>query len=125
MANATQLYTVRFAIKGNYNRKLLTPGMSALVKALSAKGSSTDVTIPSSAIMNKDGHTTVFIFSEQSKKVTRKDVEVKAMKLDGMAQVTGLSAGEKVVTTGVRHLTDGQQVEPMKATSETNIGGML
>ena len=125
VANATQLYTVRFAIKGNYNRKLLTPGMSALVKALSAKGSCTDVTIPSSAIMNKDGRTSVFIFSEQSKKVTRKDVEVKTMKLDGMAQVTGLSAGEKVVTTGVRYLTDGQQVEPMKATSATNIGGML
>ena len=47
------------------------------------------------------------------------------MKLDGTAQVTGLSAGEKVVTTGVRYLTDGQLVEPMKAISKTNIGGML
>ena len=75
--------------------------------------------------MNKDGRTSVFIFSEQSKKVKRKDVEVKAMKLDGTAQVTGLSAGEKVVTTGVRYLTDGQLVEPMKAISKTNIGGML
>ena len=75
--------------------------------------------------MNKDGRTTVFIFSEQSKKVTRKDVKVKAMLLDGKAQVAGLSAGEKVVTTGVRHLTDGQRVEPMEATSATNIGGML
>ena len=95
------------------------------MEALSGKGSSTDVIIPSSAIMNKDGHTTVFIFSEHSKKVTSKDVEVKALKLDGIAQVDGLSAGEKVVTTGVRYLTDGQQVEPMKATSATNIGGML
>ena len=95
------------------------------MKALSGKGSSTDVIIPSSAIMNKDGRTSVFIFSEQSKKVKRKDVEVKAMLLDGTAQVTGLKAGEKVVTTGVRHLTDGQRVEPMKATSKTNIGGML
>ena len=52
-------------------------------------------------------------------------VKVKAMQLDGKAQVAGLSAGEKVVTTGVRHLTDGQRVEPIEATSATNIGGML
>ena len=68
------------------------------MKALSAKGSSTDVIIPSSAIINKDGRTSVFIFSELSRKVARKDVEVKTMKLDGKAQVTGLSAGERVVT---------------------------
>ena len=95
------------------------------MKALSAKGSSTDVNIPSSAIMNTGGRTSVFIFSEQSKQAKSKDAEVQAMKLDATAQATGLSAGEKVVTTGVRYLTDGQRVEPMKAISKTHIGGML
>ncbi len=125
MANATQLYTLRFAIKGKYDRRLLTPGMSALVSAMTTADDSTDVTIPSSAITNKDGHTFVFLYSAKTGKITGKDIEVKEINTDGTALVSGLSAGNTIVITGVRYLTEGQQVEPVKAPSETNIGGML
>ena len=49
VANASQLYSVRFAIQGHIDRRRLTPGMSAMVTANVAESGGTDVRIPSSA----------------------------------------------------------------------------
>ena len=47
------------------------------------------------------------------------------MNSDGTATVEGLSAGELVVSAGVRHLVDGQRVEVVKPSSESNVGDLL
>jgi hypothetical protein len=38
---------------------------------------------------------------------------------------SGLSAGEVIVTAGVRSLKDNQTVKPLPMVSKTNIGGLL
>ncbi|MGM9713367.1 MAG: efflux RND transporter periplasmic adaptor subunit [Prevotella sp.] len=125
VANATQLYTLRFAIKGSYDRRQLTPGMSTLVYAQVSPESSSDVFIPSSALLDKNGHTSVFVYSPDGRLVKRRDVRVSTVNPDGTATVSGLRAGESVVSAGVRYLVDGQRVEPVKAPAPTNAGGLL
>ncbi|MGN0282022.1 MAG: efflux RND transporter periplasmic adaptor subunit [Prevotella sp.] len=125
VANASQLYSVRFAVKGDYDRRRLTPGMSAMVFANVAEGSGSDVRIPSSAIENKNGATAVYIYNKEKGSVARQSVEVKEMCLDGSAIVSGLQAGQQIVATGVRHLVDGQKVKTVEKPSETNVGNLL
>ena len=42
-----------------------------------------------------------------------------------MVIVTGIKAGEKIVTKGVHELTEGQKVNLLEPFSETNVGDML
>lgn len=125
VANATQLYTLRFAITGSYNRRQLTPGMTALVYAQVSADNSSDVRLPSSALLDKDGHTSVFVYSPDKGMVTKRDVKVRSLNPDGTAIVGGLESGLSVVSSGVSYLIDGQRVQPIKTASSTNIGGML
>ena len=67
--------------------------------------------IPSSAILDKDGNTIVYIYNKVNSTVAKKEVKVKELCLDGTAVVTGLQLGEKVVATGARYLVDGQKVK--------------
>lgn len=125
MANATQLYTLRFAIKGSFDRRVVTPGMSAVVYATLVDKGSPEVCVPSSAVLDKEGKIGVFVYSPESKTVSRREISVKTMNSDGTATVEGLSAGELVVSAGVRHLVDGQRVEVVKPSSESNVGDLL
>lgn len=125
VANASQLYSVRFAIQGNLDRRKLTPGMSAMVTANVAESGGSDVRIPSSAIENKNGATAVYIYNKEKGNVARHTVEVKEICLDGTAVVGGLQMGQQVVATGVHHLVDGQKVKAVERPSETNVGGLL
>ena len=111
VANASQLYSLRFALKGNYDRSKLTPGMSAMVYANIAEQGGGEMRIPSSAILDKDGNTIVYIYNKVNSTVAKKEVKVKELCLDGTAVVTGLQLGEKVVATGARYLVDGQKVK--------------
>ncbi|MGM9698740.1 MAG: efflux RND transporter periplasmic adaptor subunit [Prevotella sp.] len=125
VANASQLYSVRFAIQGNFDRRKITPGMSAMVTANVAEDGGTDVRIPSSAIENKNGTTAVYIYNKEKGCVARQRVEVREVCLDGSAIVGGLQSGQQIVATGVRHLVDGQKVKAVEKPSETNVGGLL
>lgn len=114
VANATQLYSLRFALKGNYDRSKVTPGMSAMVYAHIAESGGGNVRIPSSAILDKNGKTSVFIYNKVDKIVRLKDVKVVEMSLDGSAVVVGLHLGEQVVATGVHYLVDGQKAKGIR-----------
>lgn len=111
VANASQLYSLRFVLKGMYDRKKVTPGMTAMVYANVARQGGSDVRIPSSAILDKDGKIIVYIYNKANSTVAKKEVKVREMCLDGTAVVTGLLPGEKVVATGARYLVDGQKVK--------------
>ncbi|MGN1213668.1 MAG: efflux RND transporter periplasmic adaptor subunit [Bacteroidaceae bacterium] len=125
MANATQLYTLRFAIKDSYDRRVVTPGMSAVIYAALEGEGSAEVCVPSSAVTNKEGTTAVFVYSPKSKTVAKREVKVKTMNADGSATVEGLSVGETVVSAGASHLADGQRVDVVKPSSESNVGDLL
>lgn len=126
-ANSSQLYAVRLRIKGDYDISRITPGMSTIVYA-SVKEADVDESfnVSSSAVFNKNGKTQVFVYDAAKGVVKLRDVKVGAIHNDGTTEiVSGLTAGEKVVSAGVRHISDGEKVQPLPPVSSTNVGGLL
>ena len=72
------------------------------------------VEIPTAAIFSPDdaeeGETFVWIVDEPSGTVQRRGVATGELTMRGGTRVTGLVAGERVVTAGVSYLSDGQKV---------------
>ena len=126
-ANASQLYSARLRIKGDYDHQKITPGMSTMVYVSYYAPNEVDgVTVPTTAIERKDGQTAVFVLDKNSGTVKRRAVEVGRIDLDGNIQVLkGLKPQETVVCAGVRYLTDGQRVKEIEKTSDANVGGLL
>jgi RND family efflux transporter MFP subunit len=80
------------------------------VQVMLSQPVSARVDLPATALLEKDGKTQVWIVDPASKKVALRDVTV-VMRDEGSAAVTGLAAGERVVTVGVHSLTPGQLVK--------------
>lgn len=140
-ANSNQLYTLRFALHAD-GRPAPTPGMSAMVTLLTpsaassaerssaeqpaaeqpASGSSLFI-LPLGAV----GGDHVLVYDASTSTVHSKAVTLTAVSADGRCTVssTELQPGDMVVTCGVHHLNDGEQVELLPATTASNIGGML
>ena len=126
-ANASQLYAVRLKIKGQYDHSKLTPGMTTMVYVQyhSTEGPAI-VKIPTSAIIQENEETQVFVFNEKDSSVENRVVKIGRLDLDGNIEVTeGLKSGEKVVTAGARLLHNGQKVRLLPTTSKANVGGLL
>jgi RND family efflux transporter MFP subunit len=68
------------------------------------------IDLPATALLEKDGKTQVWLVDPATKKVALRDVAV-VTRDEGWASVTGLAAGDRVVTVGVHSLTPGQQVK--------------
>tara|TARA_R110002126_G_scaffold150368_14_gene296644 strand:- start:1351 stop:2439 length:1089 start_codon:yes stop_codon:yes gene_type:complete len=74
--------------------------------------------IPASAIfmpgdVNLDAQQSfVWVYDEPSGTVQRRQITVSSLTSAGAAVLSGLSAGEQIVTAGVHQLTEGQQVRP-------------
>jgi RND family efflux transporter MFP subunit len=69
------------------------------------------IELPETALLEQDGKTQVWIVDPAANKVALREVAVTA-RGDDQVSVTGVSAGEKVVTAGVHSLTPGQAVKP-------------
>ena len=125
-ANANQLYTVWLKIKGGYDHKKITPGMTTMVYAQMAEESSGNIIVPASALVGDETKVTVFIYDAASGTVQSRPVKVDFINSDGTVTVSsGLKVGERVVSTGAHHVVDGQKVEVLKAPSKTNVGNMM
>ena len=125
-ANASQLYTVRLRFTSNYDRSKITPGMSTMVYVDVSDNTSSNVSIPTTAIVDKSGEQKVFVYDPQTNTVNQRTVKVKRLHRNGMAEIeSGLNDGEEVVSAGVHHIIDGQKVKPLPKQSQSNIGGLL
>ena len=82
------------------------------------------VSIPATALFEDRGETCVWVVSQG--KVHRRPVTADDIDRDGNARIiTGLQAGETVVTAGVNALRDGAQVKVLPGKSATNPGNLL
>ncbi len=127
-ANANQLYSVILQLTDKATKgDKITPGMSTLVYATVGNNSETlSVRIPSTAVINKDGETIVYVLNTQSQTVSRRTVAVESFNNDGTCTVSnGLLSGETVVSAGVRYLNDGDKVKTMPEQPATNVGKIL
>ncbi len=121
-ANANQLYAVRLAIAGKDAG--VAPGMNAMVKVYSQDGQTEGMAAPASAIFSDGGKSCVWLLSGEV--VAKRTVEVDDLRSDGtMTILSGIAAGDVIVTAGVHKLLEGQAVKVLPKTASTNVGGLL
>ncbi len=125
-ANSNQLYTMRLQLDPS-GRSLPSPGMNTNVTIYSDADSDTSLSVPSRAILQENGKTYVFVYSPSEGVLHRREVEVTRLLSDGRSLVNSeqLSPGECIVASGVHNVKEGQQVKPLPAVSDTNVGGLL
>ncbi len=125
-ANANQLYKVSLKMKGDYDRKKITPGMTTMVYAQVKEETSGNILVPASAIIGKDTQSSVFVYDAASGTVKSRPVVIESINPDGTVTITdGLKVGERIVSTGAHHVVDGQKVEVLKPASKSNVGNLL
>jgi len=123
-ANSNQLYTMRLRIGKADSR--IAPGMSAWVTINNCDSTSTEVSVPATSLLHKDGHHYIFLYNGQSRSVKQVEVSVLKLHTDGTAVILGdVNVGDQVVSTGVHHISDGVKVELLEPVSKTNVGGLL
>lgn len=124
-ANLNQLYQVRLRLKPEQGYKLAA-GMSVNV-TIDFQGNENKMTeIPLTALIQKDGDTSVWVFDAKTKKVQSRNVKVRQILKDGTVVLQdGVVAGETIVSAGVNKLKEGMKVEELKPVSSTNVGGLL
>jgi len=125
-ANTSQLYAVRLKFSETFDRKRITPGMTTMIYAERIGDASGVVIVPASAVLNANEQTSVFVYDEASTTVQARPVRVVSILRDGTMQVEGgLKSGDKVVTSGIHHIQNGQKVSVLQKPSVSNVGGLL
>lgn len=89
----------------------LKPGMFANVSLTTGK-SAQALSIPQPAIVQKQGVYHVFVLEDS--KAVRRPVEIGDVSGNTVIVNSGLAAGEKVITTGVNRLKDGENVRAIQ-----------
>ena len=123
-ANANQLYTLRLGVPADL-RPLPSPGMNTMVTIVCRPSGAAQVAVPAVALFDDGDRTCVWICREDSTVVSR-EVRVERLQTGGEAVVgAGLAAGERIVTSGVHRLREGEKVAPLPGVTKTNVGGLL
>lgn len=93
------------------SREELRPNMTAVVRVVFQSFPSA-IVVPVNLIQDIDGEKVVFVAETKGKQlVARKKVLTVEGVYNGKAQVTGLEAGEKVISAGFQGLSDGQFIK--------------
>ncbi|MGM9684751.1 MAG: efflux RND transporter periplasmic adaptor subunit [Bacteroidaceae bacterium] len=126
-ANASQLYMIRFSFKPGADVSRITPGMSTMVYVSYSKdGEAGSVRIPSSCVIRKKDQSLVFVYDKTTHCVSPRAVTTGQLDTRGNIEVlSGLTAGETVVSAGVRFLKPGQRVIEADKTTPSNVGKLL
>ncbi len=123
-ANANQLYTVRLALT-KYGGPMPAPGMNTVVSVKFRTADGNLMSVPASALFAKEGRSYVWICNDDDT-VAEREVKVENLHTDGSAILSaGVAVGERIVTSGVHTLHEGDKVAPMAGASQTNVGGLL
>jgi len=132
-ANASQLYEVRMLLEDKEETHdaltRLTPGMTALVDIKYKNSDALPVTVPSGAVLYRDGQCYVFVYEGPATgtgHLRMVPVYISDLKREGsMVVSSGLYEGQKIVSCGIHQLKDGQEVRSIPETSRENVGGLL
>lgn len=124
-ANLNQLFTARYALLPAADGTIPYPGIGTEVCIEYSSGGRDMVRIPASAIFEENGQSCVWTVDSDSS-IRKRTVTVDDIDRDGNARViSGLVAGETVVTAGVHSLKEGVRVNVLPGKSATNVGNLL
>jgi len=114
--SVAQTYDVTFGLSRKQNESIL-PGMTVgVIISKKASDSTTELTIPISALdYTPSGTPRVWIYHPQTKTVTPRHITLGTMRKQTIPVLSGLKAGEQIVTAGAHLLHDGMVVRPFIA----------
>ncbi|MEN3793792.1 efflux RND transporter periplasmic adaptor subunit [Fulvimarina sp. MAC3] len=93
--------------------------IGALINAIPAvEGDATPIRIPRTALFEAGGETKVWVVDEAASEVKSRTVTIEPTRNDQVTVMSGLSAGERVVTAGVGSLKDGQAISLQEGIGE-------
>lgn len=126
-ANANQLYSMRLQLVTDRQQPAPSPGMNTMVTIYCNPENGETLSVPTGAILQKDGKSYVFVYQASTQTVQRCEVALLRLLGNGHSLITSdhLKPGDTVVSAGVHHIEDGETVKPLPLTTETNIGGLL
>lgn len=125
-ANMNQLYTMRLNFKEKQNGVSPTPGMTTMVSIFYNDEGDGKVSIPLSAIFEKESDSFVWVYNPSDSRISARKVKVAEVLLNGTVILSeGPEAGAIVVTAGIHSLKEGDKVQLLPEVSSTNIGGLL
>lgn len=124
-ANLNQLFTARFNLKPAAGGTCPNPGMSANVFIEYNTGEGNGTVIPAKAMFESDSMSCVWVVGKdntiEKRQITPADID----RNGNLSVISGLTAGETVVTAGVHSLKEGETVRILPETSPSNIGNLL
>jgi RND family efflux transporter MFP subunit len=85
--------------------------LGTIVKAMPEMNPGTEIELPSSALLDRDGKTFVWVVDAATNKVSMREVKIGARDADSFRVVKGLAPGSRVVTAGVHSLSPNQEVK--------------
>jgi len=91
--------------------------LGSVVKAVSAMDAGTEIELPSSALLERDGQTFVWVADTATNKVSLREVKIGSRDTTSFRVAEGLAPGTRVVTAGVHSLAPNQVVK----LAETNL----
>ena len=125
-ANMNQLHTVRFRIAKIDGLPAPPVGSSTMVTIHFKQENTELVSVPFTALFETEGKSTVWVYDENERKVTARNVRLYEIRTDGTVVVSeGLKAGEQVVSAGVHALSDGEKVRLLPQVAPSNVGGLF
>ena len=125
-ANANQLYTMRFQL-ANKDMPLPSAGMNTMVSIYYNDTEDHTMQVSSSALLQKDGKSFVYVYSKEAQTVSLCEVTRVRPLSNGKTIILSnqLKPGDIVVSAGVHTIKVGEKVQPIAPVSPTNIGGLL
>jgi len=124
-ANLNQLFTARYALRPAADGTTPLPGTGTAVYIEFNSDEEASVSIPATALFESQGQSCVWTV-DRDNRVERRAVTAEDIDRDGNARIiSGLKAGETVVTAGVHSLKDGAKVRILPRESSSNIGNLL
>jgi RND family efflux transporter MFP subunit len=85
--------------------------LGTIVKAMAGMEAGAEIELPSSALLERDGRTFVWVVDEATNKVSTREVKVAARAADSFRVVEGLAPGARVIIAGVHSLSPDQLVK--------------
>ena len=84
--------------------------LGTIVKAVAGIGVGAEIELPSSALLERDGKTFVWVVDAATNKVSIREVKIGAREADSFRVAEGIAPGTRVVTAGVHSLSPDQVV---------------